>query len=92
LPGLPPSPTFHRFSREIVVSDDQKKLTIWSLPLEKANFSLHDCQENSIPGPFHFGCIAGAGPGVFEEEPKIHPALLERESIVLMPHIDSAVT
>ena len=55
----------------MVVSYSQKKLTIWSSLLEKANFSLHDCQENFIPGPCHFGCIAGAGPDVFEEELKI---------------------
>jgi glyoxylate reductase len=36
------------------------------------------------------GTIAGAGLDVFEEEPKIHPGLLECENAVLLPHIGSA--
>ena len=34
--------------------------------------------------------IFGAGLDVFEQEPKIHPALLELENAVLVPHIGSA--
>jgi glyoxylate reductase len=35
--------------------------------------------------------IAGAGLDVFEEEPKIHPGLLElRKNIALAPHLASA--
>ena len=34
--------------------------------------------------------IAGAGLDVFEEEPKIHPDLLELENVVITPHIASA--
>ena len=33
--------------------------------------------------------IAGAGLDVYEEEPKIHPALLELDNVVLTPHIAS---
>jgi lactate dehydrogenase-like 2-hydroxyacid dehydrogenase len=36
------------------------------------------------------GVIAGAGIDVFENEPKVHPKLLERENAVLAPHIASA--
>ncbi|HYG78050.1 MAG TPA: D-glycerate dehydrogenase [Planctomycetota bacterium] len=36
--------------------------------------------------------IAGAGLDVYEEEPKIHPGLLECENAVLAPHIGSATT
>ncbi len=34
--------------------------------------------------------IAGAGLDVYEEEPKVHPALLVMDNVVLLPHIASA--
>lgn len=36
------------------------------------------------------GRIGGAGLDVFEEEPRVHPGLLEREDVVLLPHLGSA--
>jgi glyoxylate reductase len=36
------------------------------------------------------GQIAGAGLDVFEQEPKIHPWLLELENVALVPHLGSA--
>jgi D-3-phosphoglycerate dehydrogenase len=36
------------------------------------------------------GEIAGAGIDVYEEEPKIHPGLMELDNVVLTPHIASA--
>ena len=36
------------------------------------------------------GWIAGAGLDVFEEEPRIHPALIPLRNVVLAPHIASA--
>jgi glyoxylate reductase len=36
------------------------------------------------------GVIAGAGLDVFEREPEVHPALLELENVVLIPHLGSA--
>ena len=39
------------------------------------------------------GTIAGAGLDVYEEEPAVHPRLLEqRERVVLLPHLGSATT
>lgn len=34
--------------------------------------------------------IAGAGLDVFEAEPRVHPGLLAREDVVLLPHLGSA--
>ena len=36
------------------------------------------------------GEIAGAGLDVFEAEPTVSPALLERDNVVLLPHLGSA--
>ncbi len=36
------------------------------------------------------GEIAGAGLDVFEEEPEVHPGLLEQDRVVLAPHLGSA--
>jgi glyoxylate reductase len=36
------------------------------------------------------GAIAAAGLDVFEDEPRVHPALLELENVVLVPHLGSA--
>ncbi|QQR99450.1 MAG: D-glycerate dehydrogenase [Austwickia sp.] len=38
------------------------------------------------------GEIAGAGLDVFENEPAVHPGLLECENVVLLPHLGSATT
>ena len=36
------------------------------------------------------GHLAGAGLDVFEREPRVHPALLDRDDVVLLPHLGSA--
>lgn len=36
------------------------------------------------------GRLAGAGLDVYEREPRVHPALLELDNVVLLPHVGSA--
>ena len=36
------------------------------------------------------GKIGGAGLDVYEDEPQVHPGLLELENVVLLPHLGSA--
>jgi lactate dehydrogenase-like 2-hydroxyacid dehydrogenase len=38
------------------------------------------------------GTIAAAGLDVFEQEPKVHPALLTLDNVVVLPHLGSAST
>ena len=49
--------------------------------------------ETALVQALRAGTIAGAGLDVFENEPAVHPGLLERhENVVLLPHIGSATT
>ncbi len=36
------------------------------------------------------GRIAGAGLDVYEDEPRVHPGLIDRDDVVLLPHLGSA--
>jgi len=46
--------------------------------------------EAALVAALEEGRLAGAGLDVFEEEPVIHPGLMGREDVVLLPHIGSA--
>jgi glyoxylate reductase len=46
--------------------------------------------ERALVEALRKGEIAGAGLDVFEEEPKVSPALMEMENVLLLPHIGSA--
>lgn len=46
--------------------------------------------EAALADALRNGVIAGAGLDVFENEPDVHPALLEAENAVLIPHLGSA--
>jgi glyoxylate reductase len=43
--------------------------------------------ESALVEALQSGHLAGAGLDVFEAEPKVHPALLEMENVVLEPHL-----
>ncbi len=46
--------------------------------------------EAALVAALDAGRIAGAGLDVFEHEPMVHPGLLARENVVLLPHLGSA--
>ena len=46
--------------------------------------------EAALADALRAGTIAGAGLDVFENEPAVHPALLELDNVVLIPHLGSA--
>ena len=48
--------------------------------------------EAALVAALEHGAIAGAGLDVFEEEPRVHPGLLGRDDVVLLPHVGSATT
>lgn len=46
--------------------------------------------EAALVAALEAGALAGAGLDVFEDEPRVHPGLLGREDVVLLPHVGSA--
>lgn len=46
--------------------------------------------EAALVAALERGEIAGAGLDVFEHEPEVHPGLLDRDDVVLLPHLGSA--
>ena len=46
--------------------------------------------EEALVAALREGAIAGAGLDVHEHEPRVHPGLLERDDVVLLPHVGSA--
>lgn len=46
--------------------------------------------ESALAAALSAGHLAGAGLDVYEDEPRVHPGLLARENVVLLPHLGSA--
>ena len=46
--------------------------------------------EAALVAALEAGTIAGAGLDVYEDEPHVHPGLLARDDVVLLPHVGSA--
>lgn len=49
-------------------------------------------QEDAIASALDDGPLRAVGLDVFEDEPHVHPSLLGRDDVVLLPHIGSATT
>lgn len=46
--------------------------------------------EAALVAALRVGSIGGAGLDVFENEPAVHPGLVDRDDVVLLPHVGSA--
>lgn len=46
--------------------------------------------EAALVAALEHGHLAGAALDVFEDEPRVHPGLLQRDDVVLLPHLGSA--
>ena len=49
-------------------------------------------EEEALVEALQAAKLAGAGLDVFEQEPKVHPALIPMKNVVLLPHIGSATS
>jgi len=48
--------------------------------------------EAALASALESGALRGAGLDVYEHEPKVHPALMTRDDVMLLPHLGSATT
>ncbi len=75
-------------TRHLINADALKKMKKTAILINAARGPIVD--EAALAQALREGWIAGAGLDVFEEEPKIHEALLSLTNVVLSPHIASA--
>ena len=59
-------------------------------PLAEVELEVEGVTEEALVAALEAGEIAGAGLDVFEDEPRVHPGLLGRDDVVLLPHVGSA--
>lgn len=75
-------------SRHLFGADAFRRMKPTALLINTARGAVVD--EEALVEALARGEIAGAGLDVFEEEPEVHPGLLEQDRVVLAPHLGSA--
>ncbi|KAJ4355530.1 uncharacterized protein N0V89_003547 [Didymosphaeria variabile] len=75
-------------TRHIIGKDEFDKMKDGIIIVNTARGPLID--EAALVDALKSGKVWSAGLDVFEEEPKIHPGLLEAENVVLLPHMGTA--
>ncbi len=74
-------------TRHLIGADELRKMKKEAILVNTARGPVVD--EAALVEALEAGEIWGAGLDVFEEEPIVHPGLLDREDVVLLPHIGS---
>lgn len=77
-------------TRHLVDEDAFKKMKFSAILINTARGPVVD--ESALVEALKNNEIWGAGLDVYENEPMIHPDLLEMDNVVLLPHIGSATT
>jgi glyoxylate reductase len=75
-------------TRHLIDSDALAKMKDTAYLVNSARGPIVD--EAALVDALKSGQIAGAGLDVFENEPEVHPGLLELDNVVLLPHLGSA--
>lgn len=78
-----PDPTFHLIDAEALAAMKDTAFLV-----NTARGPVVD--ETALVEALRTGQIAGAGLDVYEDEPRVHPGLLELDNVVLLPHVGSA--
>ncbi|KIX04983.1 uncharacterized protein Z518_05855 [Rhinocladiella mackenziei CBS 650.93] len=79
--NLPLSPK----TRHIISTEQFKLMKPSAIIVNTARGAVMD--EAALVDALDRGLIAGAGLDVYEEEPKIHPGLVENNKVILLPHM-----
>ena len=77
-------------TKHLINAESLKKMKRTAYVVNSARGPVVD--EAALVDALKSGEIAGAGLDVFENEPAVHPGLLECENVVLLPHLGSATT
>ncbi|MFL5400936.1 MAG: 2-hydroxyacid dehydrogenase [Myxococcales bacterium] len=75
-------------TRHLIGSPQLSRMKRTALLVNTARGPIVD--EAALCAALEAGTIGGAGLDVFEDEPRVHPGLLGRDDVVLVPHIGSA--
>ena len=75
-------------TRHIIGKPEFEKMKDGIIIINTARGPIID--EAALVDALKSGKVWSAGLDVFEEEPKIHPGLLEAENVVLLPHVGTA--
>lgn len=75
-------------TKHIIGKPEFEKMKKGVIIINTARGALID--EAALVTALDSGKVYSAGLDVFEEEPKIHPGLLENDNVVLLPHIGTS--